>query len=61
MKKYAIAGVFAERTLTGVTRYAWEIMGQLDTLIKEKNIEIELVVPEGVEVKEKYNNIKIVH
>ena len=61
MKKYAIAGVFAERTLTGVTRYAWEIMGQLDTLIKEKNIEIELVVPEGVKVKEKYNNIKIVH
>lgn len=61
MKKYAIAGVFVERTLTGVTRYAWEIMNQLDTLITEKNIEIELVVPKGVKVNEKYNNIKIVH
>lgn len=61
MKKYAIAGVFAERTLTGVTRYAWELMKQLDSLITGKNIEIELVVPEDVPISPKYENIRIVH
>lgn len=60
MKKYAIAGVFVERTLTGVTRYAWEIMAQIDTLVEGKQLEIELVVPEGVDVQKNYKNIKIV-
>ena len=33
MKRYAIPGVFVGRSLTGVTRYSWEIIDQLDQLI----------------------------
>lgn len=61
MKKYAIAGVFVGRTLTGVTRYSWEIIDQLDQIINGKDIAIDFVVPVGVEVNHKYKNIKIVH
>lgn len=61
MKKYSIAGVFVSRSLTGVTRYSWEIIEQLDHLIEGKDIEIDFVVPIGVQVKQKYRNIKIVH
>lgn len=61
MKRYSIAGVFVGRSLTGVTRYSWEIIEQLDHLIEGKDIEIDFVVPVGVQVKQKYRNIKIVH
>ena len=38
MKRYAIPGVFVGRSLTGVTRYSWEIIDQLDQLIEGKDI-----------------------
>lgn len=61
MKRYAIAGVFVGRSLTGVTRYSWEIIEQLDHLIEGKDIAIDFVVPVGVQIKQKYKNIKVVH
>lgn len=61
MKRYAIAGVFVGRSLTGVTRYSWEIIEQLDHLIEGKDIAIDFVVPVGIPISQKYKNIKIVH
>lgn len=61
MRRYSIAGVFVGRSLTGVTRYSWEIMDQLDNLIDGKEIKIDLVVPVGINVEKKYKNIEVVH
>lgn len=61
MKRYSIAGVFVGRSLTGVTRYSWEIIDQLDGLIEGKKIGIDLVAPVGVKIEKTYRNIKIVH
>ena len=61
MKKYAIPGVFAERSLTGVTRYCWEIMEQLDLVLDPEEISLELVLPQGVDIHKSYRNIKTVH
>lgn len=61
MKRYSIAGVFVGRTLTGVSRYSWEIIAQLDRLIADTDIIIDFVVPIGVQVNQIYKNIKIVH
>lgn len=61
MKRYSIAGTFVGRSLTGVTRYSWELMDQLDSLIEDKEIEIDLVVPVGVKVEKTYRNIKVIY
>lgn len=61
MKRYAIPGVFVGRTLTGVTRYSWEIIEQLDKLIEGKNIAVDFVIPVGVHIERKYKNIRIIH
>lgn len=61
MKRYSIAGVFVERSLTGVTRYSWEIIEQLDRFIAGTDIIIDFVVPVGVQVNQSYQNIEIVH
>src|SRR5699024_831325 len=61
MKRYAIPGVFVGRALTGVTRYSWEIIDELDKMIAGRNIAIDFVVPIGVDVGREYENIRIVH
>lgn len=61
MKRYAIPGVFVGRSLTGVTRYSWEIIDQLDQLIEGKDITVDFVIPVGVQIEKKYKNIRIIH
>lgn len=57
MKKYIINGRFISKQITGVQRFAREILLELDQLI-EKN-QIELVIPPGDYELPNYKNIKI--
>ena len=56
--KYIINGRFLTQRITGVQRYAREIVSELDKLCANKNIEI--AVPENVDDIPHYENIKIV-
>lgn len=56
--KYIINGRFLTQRITGVQRYAREIVSELDKLCVNKNIEI--AIPENVDDIPHYENIKIV-
>lgn len=58
MKKIIINGRFLTQKITGVQRYAREIVLELDNLIKKDEIEIA-IPPETVDVPD-YKNIKVV-
>ena len=58
MKKIIINGRFLTQKITGVQRYAREIVAELDKIIKKNEIEIA-VPPEIVNVPD-YENIKVV-
>lgn len=61
MMKYAIGGIFVERSLTGVTRYCWEIIAELDKALDNSDVIVEIVMPKGVGLNNDYKNIKIVN
>ena len=61
MKKYVIGGIFVERSLTGVARYCWELIRELDILIDNKDICVQLLVPNGVDVDYNFKNIEVVN
>ena len=59
VKRIAISGVFAERPITGVTRYCWEIIKELDKQLPA-DLEVDFVVPIGVKVPYVFSNIHVV-
>ena len=58
MKKIAINGRFLEQKVTGVQRYAREILLELDKCIVDEDI--ELIIPSSVTERMPYKNIKVV-
>ena len=58
-KRIAISGVFAERPLTGVTRYCWEIIKALDRKLPA-DITVDFVIPAGVKVPYAFSHIRTV-
>lgn len=55
---YSINGKFACDRFTGMQRYAYEILRELDCLVKPS--EVELIVPRRAAGKLKYRNIRVV-
>jgi glycosyltransferase involved in cell wall biosynthesis len=58
MTKYVINGIFLTQKLTGIQRYAFEIVKELDKL--SDNLNIDLAVPIDTEKIPLLNNIRIV-
>ena len=59
MKTVAVLGdTFLSGNVYGIQRYAYEILKQLDTIVKD--IHIEIIVPEHFDVDCSFKNIKIV-
>jgi len=56
-KKYAINGRFLLHRVTGVERYAREIIKELDTIIKPG--EMQLLIPPEIENPPSYKNIEV--
>ncbi len=57
-EKYAINGLFLTQNITGIQRFAYEIIKRLDQL-SDKN-EIVLVVPYETEINVQFKNISVV-
>ena len=57
-KGYAINGLFLTKNSLGITRFANELIRELDRIVKDSNLQI--VVPEWY-VGEAYKNIRLVH
>lgn len=55
---FTINGKFACDGLTGMQRYAYEILSELDRIAKPR--ELEIIVPKSAASKLNYNNIRIV-
>lgn len=58
MMKYIINGRFLSQRITGVQRYAREIVSELDKICSD--LDIEIAVPGNVDAAPSYTNIKIV-
>ena len=58
--KIVINGEFYDHKITGVQRYAHEIVKQLDVLNSSDKISIEVAIPDTLVDVPKYNNIKVV-
>lgn len=59
LKKYLVNGRFFTRKITGVDRFAREILCELDKLVQQGDIEI--LVPKGTKELPEYKNIKITY
>jgi len=59
MKKIIINGRFLTHRITGVERYARELVAELDRLVKKGELEIA-VPPETIDIPV-YKNVKVVH
>ena len=59
MKKIVINGRFLTQRITGVQRVAHELVRELDSIVKEKNIEVIILAPKNTIFKDLYQNIKI--
>ncbi len=55
-----INGNFLCRNLTGIERFAWEILAQLDGLLQNGE-EIALLVPKNARKIPEYKNIRLIH
>lgn len=53
-----LGDTFLSGNVYGIQRYAYEILKQLDTIVKD--IHIEIIVPEHFDVDCSFKNIKIV-
>ncbi|MCM1467220.1 MAG: glycosyltransferase family 4 protein [Alistipes sp.] len=58
MGRYVIDGLFLMQQITGIQRYAYEIVMELDKLVKQG--EIQILIPKSAEGIPKYKNIEIV-
>ncbi len=58
MIKYIIDGLFLTQRMTGTQRYAYEIVRELDKLVKKG--EFALVVPRTAKITVEYENIQII-
>lgn len=58
MKKVVINGLFFAQTLSGVQRYAIEILKELDKYVT--NSTVEIAIPSDANISVKFNNIKVV-
>ena len=59
--KIVINGRFLSQKLTGVQRYALEIVKSLDTKLNDSNLSFELALPNGTQTISNLNNIKTVY
>lgn len=58
MKKYVINGLFLTQRVTGIQRYAREIIAELDLFVQKD--EIIIVIPKNTKEVPVYKNIKII-
>lgn len=56
---YSISGLFLTERINGVQRYALELLRELDKIVSAED-DINIIVPCGSRVSEKYNNIPII-
>lgn len=59
MKKLIINGRFLTQQITGVQRVAHELIRELDSLVKEKNMECIILTPKNIEYNNLFKNIQI--
>lgn len=59
MSKFVIDGLFLTQRITGIQRYAYELIKELDKIIPSGAVEI--LLPNWADSVTEYNNIKTVH